>query len=98
MYLDSRYKPLLVIGESHYMPKGSTVQLDPDRWYKGNENHLDEDERAWIHTRDVIKANFIEPHKVRGIFRNIGHEIYTVMKDSGLRPHKLLHIFLLIGL
>ena len=86
LYQDNRYKRLLVVGESHYMPPESTIHHDPNRWYQSNENHLDKEEREWVHTRGVIRAHFVEPHRGLGIFRNIGREIVTVMKASGLAP------------
>ncbi len=85
-YEDNRYKRLLVIGESHYMPPESTIHLDPERWYQSNEDHLGKEERAWVHTKGVILGQFVEPHRGLGIFRNIGDEIVRIMKDSGLTP------------
>ena len=82
-YRDSRYKRLLVVAESHYMPSESTIHLNPERWYQSNEDHLSEAERECVHTKDVIR----EPSNWGyGIFRSIGDEIVTIMKDSGLTP------------
>ena len=35
-YESSKHKKLLLIGESHYMPEGSTVHHDVNSWYDGN--------------------------------------------------------------
>lgn len=49
-YESSKHKKLLLIGESHYMPKGSTVHHDVNRWYDGIPN-LSKDEERWCDTR-----------------------------------------------
>lgn len=75
---------LLVIGESHYLPEGSTVHLDPEKWYQGDQSALGivnkENERAWMNTRGILK-------KKNG-FRARGHAIYrhleAALHESGI--------------
>ena len=49
-YESPKHKKLLLIGESHYMPVGSTVHHDAVKWYNGNPV-LNESERDWCNTR-----------------------------------------------
>lgn len=49
-YESPKHKKLLLIGESHYMPEGSTVHHDVNSWYDGNPV-LTEDERGNCDTR-----------------------------------------------
>ena len=45
---------LLLIGESHYLPKRSKQHLLPERWYSGNFSTLTSKERDWISTSDIM--------------------------------------------
>lgn len=49
-YESPKHKKLLLIGESHYMPEGSTVHHDAAKWYCGNPV-LTESEEDWCNTR-----------------------------------------------
>ena len=92
LYRDNRYKRLLVVGESHYMPFESTIHLDPERWYQSKEGHLSKAEREYVHTQDVIRKWFVEPHQGIGIFRNIGDKIgklYTIVNTPSLPLQRL---------
>lgn len=48
-YESSKHKKLLLIGESHYMPEGSTVHHDVNSWYGAPV--LSSDEQDWCNTR-----------------------------------------------
>lgn len=50
VYESSKHKKLLLIGESHYMPEGSTVHHDAAKWYNGNPV-LTKEEQDWCNTR-----------------------------------------------
>lgn len=63
---------LLLIGESHYLPEGSTVHLNPDAWYSGSEESLTDHERGWISTKDVIAGS-----RANG-FRQKEHSIWRL--------------------
>ena len=45
---------LLVIGESHYLPSDSTVHKDCAIWYTSDHTKLNQEERDWISTSDII--------------------------------------------
>ena len=47
-------KKILLVGESHYLPKGSTVNLDSKEWYQGTSDKLTPDERRYIDTAGVL--------------------------------------------
>ena len=51
-YADHR---IMVICESHYMPKGSTINHDADRWYSAEQDDLTESERCYINTRQCVR-------------------------------------------
>ncbi len=60
-YVGGRYEvarkhncALLVIGESHYLPENSTIHKDCDSWYSSDHTKLNEEEKGWISTRDII--------------------------------------------
>lgn len=44
---------LLLVGESHYLPTGSTIQQDAAVWYASNVQFLTTDETIWTNTREV---------------------------------------------
>lgn len=56
---------LLVIGESHYLPDYSTIHKDCAAWYASDHTKLNQEERVWINTRDIIcdelPTNFTNP-------------------------------------
>ena len=45
---------LLLVGESHYLPKDSTAHLDDEAWYAGVK--LGEEETRWISTANIVRA------------------------------------------
>lgn len=49
-YDSPKHKKLLLIGESHYMPSGSSVHHNVNTWYYGAPK-LSDDERDWCNTR-----------------------------------------------
>lgn len=49
-YESPKHKKLLLVGESHYMPKGSVVHHDEKLWYDGNPD-LSDEEKRWCDTR-----------------------------------------------
>lgn len=53
---ESAPKKVLVIGESHYLPKGSTVHSDSEHWYSSETITLSDKEREWINTNRVIRG------------------------------------------
>lgn len=61
---------ILLVAESHYLPKESSCHLDARRWYAGSEKDLSsKDKPGWIHTQKIID-------KENGKWTARGHEIY----------------------
>lgn len=74
------YRKVLLIGESHYLPDGSTIQRNVGGWYGGSQERLSKDEMEYICTRDVLRAH----HKEGGIWG----EPAQVMFEHGILPPK----------
>ncbi|MCU8092477.1 hypothetical protein L5M18_13010 [Shewanella sp. SM20] len=78
---------ILIIGESHYLPKGATYHHDVEKWYAGNELALEEHIKhhclnekngiSYISTSGILKARStdISPEE-RKSFKAKGHTIY----------------------
>lgn len=47
-------KKMLLLGESHFLPEGSTASSSAEVWYKGNNSTLDDNEKGFICTFDLI--------------------------------------------
>lgn len=73
-------KKLLVIGESHYLPKDSAAALDSGKWYAGSQENLSPTEKRWINTSGIIRDNISQnfPNKSHWIYRNLAKEINRV--------------------
>ena len=82
-YRDPRHKRLLVIGESHYLPPGSTIHHDPDRWYRSRQADLSEEEVRWASTVGNITGHWTRAHR---IYRAIQDEIARILKENGVTP------------
>lgn len=79
-YISNAHKRLLVIGESHYLPKGSSKSSDVEAWYRSEEKDLNELELKYISTRGIINKNYGENFKKKehGIYRNFSKVINSV--------------------
>ncbi len=82
-YQDERHKRLLVIGESHYLPPGSTIHHDPDRWYRSSQDDLSPEEIRWASTTGNITGRRYRAHR---IYRAIEDEIARTLTDAGVTP------------
>ena len=82
-YRGERHKRLLVIGESHYLPPESTINHDPDRWYRSSQADLSEEEIRWASTIGNITGRWTHAHR---IYRAIQDEIARILKESGITP------------
>ena len=62
---------LLVIGESHYLPEYSTIHKDCATWYASDHTKLNEAEKGWISTRDIITEELPRdfPNQAHGIWK-----------------------------
>jgi hypothetical protein len=77
-----RTKPsLLLVGESHYLPKGATQHLTAAGWYEGNHDTLTSQEADWLDTSGILTNAYKEN------FRNRAHWIwknaFEVINDAG---------------
>lgn len=79
-YVSDKHKKLLVLGESHYLPEGSTKSHDLDAWYSGSVDSLDAEEQGWIFTAEIIGKHMQENfhNSAHGIFRNTAKAVNTV--------------------
>jgi len=68
---------VLLVGESHYLPAGSTVHRETPAWYRGNAAQLNDEESGWIDTsgiyRESLEAGF--PNPAHSIWKNSLWEI-----------------------
>ncbi len=82
-YCDHRHKRLLVIGESHYLPKESNIHQDPDRWYRSSQKDLCPEEAGWVCTIGCITGKWNRAHS---IYRAIQNETCRILRESGVTP------------
>lgn len=80
-YQDGHYKRLLVMGESHYLPEGSTIHHDPRIWYGSRQEELSGQERAWIHTDGCIIGEWNRAHR---IYRSIQDEVARILNQKNV--------------
>ena len=61
-WIGSEYREnrILVVGESHYMPEGSTINLSLGTWYSATQAELTDSERSYIHTVDCVRYRLSE--------------------------------------
>jgi hypothetical protein len=79
-YYSKEHKRLLVIGESHYLPDGSTKSLNVEGWYQSEQCTLSDDELPYISTSRIIENNLHDnfKNKAHGIYRNFSKVINAV--------------------
>ena len=74
-YISTNHRRMLLVGESFYLPKSSTIHLDAKAWYQASENQLKtvdgekgkkEDEKEWINCDGLLKCDW----------NSKGHKIY----------------------
>jgi hypothetical protein len=46
---------LMLVGESHYLPEGSSQHVGADTWYEGSSDTLSPLEIGWISTATLMK-------------------------------------------
>lgn len=81
------HKKILIIGESHYLPEGSTIQKNPELWYNSTINDLglspvdEESEVDYTETAGIVSTGMNN-------WNDGGHRFYRyihhAMRDSGI--------------
>lgn len=85
---------IMVICESHYMPPGSTINLDAARWYDAKQGDLTEEEVRYINTRHCVKHRLSpdwEPNGRRNAYVRINDIVpfdHIVFANYFYRPAK----------
>lgn len=79
-YEDSR---LLLIGESHYVPKNAVPYVDIDDFYELSYDDLEEGEyKSWINTRKVFERRVYDKCEFKGFFSNPATEIAKIINHT----------------
>ena len=69
-YAAPEHKRLLILGESHYLPKKSIAHLDAEAWYANDDSSLSSTEKCWVSTSKIITES------AKNGFKNKAHSIY----------------------
>ena len=87
-YESPLHKRLLVVGESHYLPRGSFVNLKPITWYTRRECDLTPCERQYIDTKENVRYGFSGERtgKTHAIYRHVGSVLRSAFDELNL-PH-----------
>lgn len=75
-YYGKKYKRVLFVGESHYLPPDSTIQLNSQEWYNSTHKKLNNEELEYINTRGALLKNYLR----NGIWKNPAF----IMKEKGI--------------
>ncbi len=80
-FADSFGPRILLVGESHYLPKTSTQHLDPAAWYSGSAATLTNEEVRWISTAAIVRGACAEgfKNKAHWIWKNA----FQAINDAG---------------
>ena len=82
-YGKNNSRKIMLIGESHYLPAQSTINKDPENWYSSTESDLDEEEVAWINTRNILQGNWKSDGHM--IFRELNTRMSEFMNVENFR-------------
>lgn len=86
-YIGKNYGPkkkIMLIAESHYLPFDSTISQDPRIWYKANQQDLNNTEKAWISTRDILAGDWTPPGHM--IFKELNTRMNGIVGSKNSRP------------
>ncbi len=81
LYGGGRWKRIVFIGESHYLPEKSTIHRRPEKWYASTIADLRDEERVWTNTAAIIASgNYrkYENPKAHGIYRELEKALLSV--------------------
>ena len=67
------------MGESHYLPAGSTVHHDSEKWYACSQRDLGEQERQWASTKCNVTGHWGRAHT---IYREIARVLNELISDE----------------
>jgi hypothetical protein len=85
-------KKFLIIGESHYLPRGSKIQKSRKKWYSSRKALLNDEEIGWTHTAGIINDAEYQ------YYRESGHRIYlnieSAILQSGFNPKNTISMFM----
>lgn len=65
-------KKILIIGESNYLPKNSTIHLNAENWFNSTQDKLNYKEKEWI---DYDKIRVFDENKK-------GHQFYSIIEKK----------------
>lgn len=83
-YEDESHKRLLIMGESHYFPEGSTIQIDAQKWYNDvKQEDLNSKEQSYITTKEITND---------AINNNINHKPFRIYKNIAERLNEQLNL------
>ncbi len=84
-------KKLLVLGESHYLPKDSDKNII-ENWYSINDSNLSALEKCYTNTAEMInEAGHFQKYKYKG--HGIWKNIELAILESGFRPSDTSNMF-----
>lgn len=99
-YQDSELPRILLLGESHYLPKiNSGTHLEAEKWYQSSQEDLyiinkdgekESTELKWMNTRGIINKNKDKTYfrkKGHAIFRNINKALHEKYSFPRLENH-----------
>ena len=97
-YQGTSHKKILLIAESHYLPKTSIVHQNTSNWYSGTSNDLSPEELGWTNTREIIGSG---ENQNWDLGESPGHRIYLniekAMLDTGFDPVDKSNMFKFCG-
>jgi hypothetical protein len=77
LYGQPGWKPLLFVGESHYLPPTSKIHLDARRWYASTRADLTEKEVAWTSIQQIVAGGHEQRYtaKAHRLFAKLEHAL-----------------------
>jgi len=82
-FRDPRKPSILLVGESHYLPKESSIHMDPASWYAGTADALSAREISWISTAAGVRFACDQRFKNKAF--SIWRNSFKVINASGPR-------------
>ena len=91
-YLSDQHKKMLLVGESFYFPKASTIHKNATQWYNSTQNDLHDvfedgeivKEIDWINCDGLLRCDW--KSKGHTIYKNLNASIGNAFSSYTLRP------------